>query len=164
MVPAQGSGQGRGPEKARETWGEKCQSREPRPLAPPPAGPGSRARACAEDPGESGSRDREEAPTRTGTRTRAALPTARSSGAGPTPGHLSDGDRSAPETAATRTPADAGRSRPPRADPPAPRGGVGGARGAEAPATEPGRRLERLHARLSEAQRPLQAGEGPWAE
>lgn len=38
----------------------------------------------------------EEAPTRTGTFTRAALPTPRSHQAGPEPGYLGDGDHSAP--------------------------------------------------------------------
>lgn len=84
----------------------------------------------------------EEAPTRTGTFTPAALPTAASARAEPKPGHLGCGNHSAPG-ACSHPPAPQSQALPPRAGRPTCAGRRRRGRGVAAPATEPRRWLER---------------------
>lgn len=80
----------------------------------------------------------------TGTCTSAALPTARSTRAGPEPGHLGDGATRRPEATAARPPRRY-QTLPPPAGGPTCAGRQRGC-GAAAPTTEPGRWLERCPA------------------
>ena len=92
---------GEGSSGARETWRKTCQSWESRPSEPRPSmSPGNREQARAETPGVLRGPGTDTA-SPGGTHpnwscTRAALPTARSAGAGPELGHLAYGDHSVP--------------------------------------------------------------------
>lgn len=131
---------------ACETWGKKCQITG----APPPVV--SRKPHAGLDRDPQGCKVKGfwaaiacpgGVAHRTGTCTDAALPTALSAGASSEPRHSGDRDHSAPGGYVPALPAAPRRSRPPRADPPAPGGRPLGGRGAAAPTTEPGRWLER---------------------
>lgn len=173
-VLAQGShhaaGSGRGPVVARETWGKKCQSREPRPyrhrpqLFPEAARePGWRPPRCIGVQGEA-LRVQEEEPTRTGTCTCGALPAAGFTGPGPDRGTWALGTTPLQEAAATSLhhssqvfPPPTGRSTCAGRRP--------GRSGAAAPATEAGRWLERHSARALRGAAPSAGlGSGPAAK